>query len=165
MSHIEQLAKQKPCKPKTGINTLTTQAQLEIQVLPPCNAWLFTIEYCSLDIQVTGCARRWIISSGSKTMPKRPKVAKTAQIHDLVDPEWGGGTSPHDTWEVLAVFHLAHEQSDGFSEGPTFPRRAGLLYSLTQPPEYQYVAQSSSQCVRRWHNWLEQFNTFWCYLS
>ena len=44
------LAKQKPCKTKTGINTLTIQLQLEIQVLPPCNEWLFTIEYYSLDI-------------------------------------------------------------------------------------------------------------------
>ena len=43
-------ARQKPCKTKTGINTLTIQLQLEIQMLPPCNEWLFTIEYYSLDI-------------------------------------------------------------------------------------------------------------------
>ena len=50
MKLMESLAKQKPCKTKTGINTLTIKLQLEIQVLPPCNAWLFTIEYYSLDI-------------------------------------------------------------------------------------------------------------------
>ena len=47
-------------------------------------------------------------SSGSDTMPKHSKVAKTAQTHDLVDPEWGGNASPLNTWEVPAVCYLAH---------------------------------------------------------
>ena len=50
----------------------------------------------------------WTTSSGSATLPKRSKVAKTAQIHDLVDPEWGGHASPPNTWEVPAVGYLAH---------------------------------------------------------